>query len=220
MLLPLAGLCMDAAVNRFIIRERLGTKEIREQAFGELEKTEEEQISDNAGTDLIHRIRFLYIRHVLKNTDDEGMDPQAEIALYKILSLKDAENTEDVINVIDEIYNHVLDPSFEKRNGNLEKILNLPDMALANDAWQECMTDEQMEDIIQKYLSNLKKKMMSLDIKNKKKKRWLPKILGVAILLDGISILTTVLKYIKHSKNDGEKLQTTGRNCSNETAKS
>ena len=25
---------------------------------------------------------------------------------------------------------------------------------------------------------------------------------------------------IKHSKNDGEKLQTTGRNCSNETAKS
>ena len=170
-LLPLAGLCMDAAVERFIIRERLGTKEIREQAFRELEKAEEEQVSDKAGTDLIHRIRLLYIRHVLENTDDKGMDPQAEIALYKILSLKNAENTEDVINVIDEIYNHVLDPSFEKRNGNLEKILNLPDMALANDAWQECMTDEQMEDIIQKYLSNLKKKMMSLDIKNKKKKR-------------------------------------------------
>ena len=171
-LLPLAGLCMDAAVERFIIRERLGTKEIREQAFRELEKAEKEQVSDKAGTDLIHRIRLLYIRHVLENTDDEGMDPQAEIALYKILSLKDAENTEDVINVIDEIYNHVLDPSFEKKNGNLEKILNLPDMALTNDAWQECMTDEQMEDIIQKYLSNLKKKMMSLDIRNKKKKRF------------------------------------------------
>lgn len=100
MLLPLAGLCMDAAVNRFIIRERLGTKEIREQAFRELEKAEEEQVSDKAGTDLIHRIRLLYIRHVLENTDDEGMDPQAEIALYKILSLKDAENTEEVINVM------------------------------------------------------------------------------------------------------------------------
>lgn len=77
MLLPLAGLCMDAAVNRFIIRERLGTKEIREQAFRELEKAEEEQVSDKAGTDLIHRIRLLYIRHVLENTDDRGMDPQA-----------------------------------------------------------------------------------------------------------------------------------------------
>ena len=77
MLLPLAGLCMDAAVNRFIIRERLGTKEIREQAFRELEKAEKEQVSDKAGTDLIHRIRLLYIRHVLENTDDEGMDPQA-----------------------------------------------------------------------------------------------------------------------------------------------
>ena len=114
-LLPLAGLCMDAAVNRFIIRERLGTKEIREQAFRELEKAGEEQVSDKAGTDLIHRIRLLYIRHVLENTDDEGVDPQAESSLYKILSLKDAENTEDVINVIDEIYNHVLDPSFEKK---------------------------------------------------------------------------------------------------------
>ena len=92
MLLPLAGLCMDAAVNRFIIRERLGTKEIRERAFRELEKAEKEQVSDKAGTDLIHRIRLLYIRHVLENTNDEGTDPQAEIALYKILSLKDAEN--------------------------------------------------------------------------------------------------------------------------------
>ena len=73
-LLPLAGLCMDAAVERFIIRERLGTKEIREQAFRELEKAEKEQVSDKAGTDLIHRIRLLYIRHVLENTDDEGMD--------------------------------------------------------------------------------------------------------------------------------------------------
>ena len=70
-LLPLAGLCMDAAVERFIIRERLGTKEIREQAFRELEKAEKEQVSDKAGTDLIHRIRLLYIRHVLENTDDE-----------------------------------------------------------------------------------------------------------------------------------------------------
>ena len=37
--------------------------------------------------DRIHRIRLLYIRHVLENTDDKGMDPQAEIALYKILDV-------------------------------------------------------------------------------------------------------------------------------------
>ena len=80
-------LLYTSAVNRFIMRERLGTKEIREQAFRELEKAEEEQGSDKAGTDLIHRIRLLYIRHVLENTDDEGMDPQAEIALYKICLL-------------------------------------------------------------------------------------------------------------------------------------
>ena len=75
------------SVNRFTIRERLGTKEIREWAFRELEKAEEEQVSDNAGTDLIHRIRILYIRHVLKNTDDKGMEPQAEIALLSLIHI-------------------------------------------------------------------------------------------------------------------------------------
>ena len=35
---------------------------------------------------------------------------------------------------------------------------------------KECMTDEQMEDIIQKYLSNIKKKMMSLISETKRKK--------------------------------------------------
>lgn len=39
-------------------------------------------------------------------------------------------------------------------------------------------------------------------MKKKKKKKWLAKVIGVAVLLDGISILATILKYIKHSKND------------------
>ena len=43
---------------------------------------------------------------------------------------------------------------------------------MANDAWQECMTDEQMEDIIPKNIFLIsKKKMMSLDIRNEKGKK-------------------------------------------------
>lgn len=170
-LLSLAGLCVDAAVYSFVIQERLGAKEIREQAFRELEKAEADDVTDKSRTALLHRIKLLYIRYVLGAKDQKSADPQVETAVQKILSLKDGKSTEDVINVIEDIYNHVLDPSFESRHGNLEKVLKLPDMALANDAWQECMTDDQMEDIIQKYLSSLKKKMMSLEIKNKRKKR-------------------------------------------------
>lgn len=170
-LLSLAGLCVDAAVYPFVIQERLGAKEIREQAFRELEKAEADDVTDKSRIALLHRIKLLYIRYVLGAKDQKSADPQVETAVQKILSLKDGKSTEDVINVIEDIYNHVLDPSFESRHGNLEKVLKLPDMALANDAWQECMTDDQMEDIIQKYLSSLKKKMMSLEIKNKRKKR-------------------------------------------------
>lgn len=171
MLLSLAGLCVDAAVYPFVIRERLGAKEIREHAFGELEKSGEGDTTDKAEAALFHRIKFLYIGHVLGKTDKKNADSQAEIAVQKILSLKDGKSTEDVINVIEDIYNHVLDPAFESRHGNMEKIMKLPAMELANDAWQECMTDDQMEGIIQKYLSSLRKKMMSLEIRNKKKKK-------------------------------------------------
>lgn len=89
----------------------------------------------------------------------------------KISTLNDAETTDDIITVIEKIYNNILDPSFEDQHGNLEQVMKLPVMSLTQDAWQECLSDEQMEDIIQKYLSGLKKKIMSLEITDDKKKR-------------------------------------------------
>ena len=76
-----------------------------------------------------------------------------------------------MIAAIEKIYNSVCDPSFESRQGNLEQVLKLLALPMTHDAWQECMSDEQMEEVIRKYLSNLKKKMMSLEIKSSKKKR-------------------------------------------------
>ena len=43
-------------------------------------------------------------------------------------------------------------------------------MALSDSFWQECLTDEQMEAIIKKYLAGLGKDMMSLNICEKPKK--------------------------------------------------
>ena len=44
-------------------------------------------------------------------------------------------------------------------------------MALGDAAWQDCLTDEQMEEIIKKCLAGIGKDRMSLDIKEKRKKR-------------------------------------------------
>jgi len=178
LLLELARLCMDAAVYPFLQKERFGAEEIRTQAFQEQLK-DTESISEQ---DILGQAKVLIIKLALRKTaagNSHGIDDKEEPACPKqvryvvdeISALEYAENTDDVIAVIEKIYNGVLDPVFESKNGDLEQVMKLPTMALAQDSWQECMSDEQMEVVIQKYLSSLKKKMMSLEIKNNKKKR-------------------------------------------------
>ncbi len=177
-LLELARLCIDAAVYPFLQKERFGTEEIRAKAFREQLK-DTESISEQ---DILMQAKILIMRQALQETDNgtiqnmddkrrDGCPEQVRFVVEEISALEHAGNTDDVIAAIEKIYNGILDPSFESRNGNLKQILKLPAMSLTQDAWQECMSDEQMEGIIQKYLSSLKKKMMSLEIKNNRKKR-------------------------------------------------
>ena len=186
-LLELTRLCVDAAVYPFLQKERFGTEDIRARAFGEWlqdagesRKRDGENVQAKGAPDtdtILAQAKELYMRQALKEQKDaaqskaERYAEQAKLAVEELSSLEQAQNTEDVIAVIEKIYNNIFDPAFESKNGDLEQVLKLPAMSFAKDAWQECMSDEQMEGIIQKYLSSLKKKMMSLEIKKSKKKR-------------------------------------------------
>lgn len=187
LLLELARLCIDAAVYPFLQKERFGTEEIRARAFREWLKDAEKsrkrdgenvQAGETPAADgILAQAKELHMRQALQEPKDvtqssvNGSAKQVRFVADEISALEHAQNTDDVIAVIEKIYNRILDPSFESKNGDLKQVLKLPAMSLAQDAWQECMTDEQMEGIIQKYLSSLKKKMMSLEIKNNRKKR-------------------------------------------------
>ncbi len=89
----------------------------------------------------------------------------------EIAVLEHAKDTADIINKIEEIYNTIVDTKFEEQHGNLETVLRVPPNALASAAWQECLTDEQMEEILKKYLAGLGKDMMSLQIRDKQPKK-------------------------------------------------
>ena len=89
----------------------------------------------------------------------------------EIAVLEHAKDTADIINKIEEIYNTIVDTKFEEQHGNLETVLRVPPNALASAAWQECLTDEQMEEILKKYLASLGKDMMSLQIRDKQPKK-------------------------------------------------
>lgn len=165
-LLELAQLCVDAAVYPLIQRERPGTEEIRSRAFADTLDQEEAIL----GRTFFGQVKLAVMRAYLGNDISEMPDEVIKTA-KRIAALKDAKNTRDIMAVIEEIYNGIFDREFERKHGDLEQVLKVSPMALSDAAWQDCLTDEQMEEIIKKCLSGLGKDMMSLDIGEKRRKK-------------------------------------------------
>lgn len=166
-LLELAQLCVDAAVYPLITGERPGTEEIRKKAFADTVEQEEARL----GRTFFGQVKLLMMRKYLGGDIPRMPDAVIE-AEGKIALLKHAKSTRDIIEGMERVYNTVFDRRFEEEHGDLRQVLNVPPMALTSDAWQDCMTDEQMEEIIQKYLAGLGKEMMSLHVEERPKKKW------------------------------------------------
>ena len=165
-LLELARLCVDAAVYPLILGERPGTEEMRKKAFEDILHQEEASLNQT----FFGQVKIAVMRNYLENDISEMPDVVRETA-ERIASLKDAKNTQDIVTIMEEIYNGIFDQEFEEEHGNLKQVLKVPPMALGDAAWQDCLTDEQMEEIIKKCLAGIGKDRMSLDIKEKRKKR-------------------------------------------------
>ena len=165
-LMELAQLCVDAAAYPKIAKERPGTDDIRRKAFADILNQEETVLNRT----FFGRVKVFMMKSYLGRELCEIPDAVRQTA-EEIAALGQAKDTMDIINKIEKIYNTIFDQKFEERHGNLEAVFNVPPMALASAAWQDCLTDEQMEEIIRKYLAGLGKDIMSLQIKEEPQKR-------------------------------------------------
>lgn len=165
-LLELVQLCVDAAAYPKMAEERPGTDDIRKEAFADLLRQEEAVLNRT----FFGQVKVLMMKEHL-GREFSGIPETVRQTAEKIRTLEQAGDTLDIIHVIENIYNTIFDQSFEKQHGNLDAVLNVPPKALSDAAWQDCLTDEQMEEIIKKYLAGLGKDMMSLQIREKAKKQ-------------------------------------------------
>lgn len=165
-LLELVQLCVDAAAYPKMAEERPGTDDIRREAFGDLLSQEEAVLNRT----FFGQVKVVMMKEYL-GREFSGIPETVRQTAEKIRTLEQAGDTLDIIHVIENIYNTIFDQSFEKQHGNLDAVLNVPPQALSDAAWQDCLTDEQMEEIIKKYLAGLGKDMMSLQIREKPKKQ-------------------------------------------------
>lgn len=143
-LTTIAQMAVDSAVYRKVSGERPGVLEIRKKAF-----------SDVLDYDF-HRLAAMYIGQVRIAVMQEAVRGEVMVqsrmrkAMDMLKSLEDTEDVMDIIRVVDELYNWLIDPYFERNHGALEKVLSVTMEELKEFSWKDYLEEEAMEeDLIQ-----------------------------------------------------------------------
>lgn len=193
-LMALVQLCIETAVFPLIRYARPGVEEIRTRACLALLKEEQEanpsilrirkkqetSPQETAPQSLFHTARNLMLCRYLVSMDAlSPEDPfvrqceahtEAAALLDAIQPLEEARTTGELLAAIDRLYNSNADPDFEEQHGSLKQILAIPsDSLLYSAAGREALSDDQLESIMQKFLSNLRRDMLRLSIDGKKR---------------------------------------------------
>lgn len=159
-LTQLAQLCIEEAVGEKICQERPGICSIQRKACEDILNQEFEQMC--APGNVFGKLRAAVLRRRL-----EGSSYRAE---KKIQELTDtvagaagAENTMDLIRLVDKLYNRLVDPSFEDVHGNLEKVLAVSIKELTEYPWEDYLTEELYEEALESYMEQLTGNMTGLE---------------------------------------------------------
>ena len=165
-LMRISSLCIDMACGEKISRERQGVKTIRKKAYEEiLDKDFANMQSDGK----LGKLRFSMLRREL----DPAYRAEAKVQehLTKLQSLKNTEDTMDIIRVVDELYNRCVDSTFEKNHGDLEKVLSVTMEDLHELDWQDFLNEDVLENLLERLQSQVAENMTELSEDNKEKKR-------------------------------------------------
>ncbi len=161
----LAQLCVEAAVYERIEKERPGVKEIRSRAFSWLLDHRFQRLHKT----LTGRVEIALMRGIL--TSDFACEKRIRLPLEKILSLSQAKESMDLIRTVDELYNTLVDPGFEKAHGDLQQILAVTLEDLHEFDWKDLLAEDAGEDFLEQYVKQLEQDMTSLETKEPKRRQ-------------------------------------------------
>lgn len=159
-LTQLAQLCIEEAVGEKVCRERPGIRSILRKACEDILDQEFEQMC--APGNVLGKLRAAVLRRRL-----EGSSYRAEKKLQEltdtVAGAAGAENTMDLIRLVDKLYNRLVDPSFEAVHGNLEKVLAVSIKELTEYPWEDYLTEELYEEALENYMEQLTGNMTGLE---------------------------------------------------------
>ena len=186
-LMRISGLCIDMACAEKISLERQGVKNIRKRAYEEIL---DKDFANMQADGKLGRLRFSMLRYEL----DEGylVESKVQENLNKLHSLKNTNDTMDIIRVVDDLYNTCIDPTFVKKHGDLEKVLAVTLEDLQEFNWQDFLDEDMLENMLEQVQNQVTENMTELSEDNKEKKR-----AGVGRILLNEKALEKMHSYIE-----------------------
>jgi nitric oxide reductase activation protein len=165
-LMRVSSLCIDMACAEKISLERQGVKSIRKRAYEEIL---DKDFANMQADGKLGKLRFSMLRRELDS--NYRVEAKVEEHLEKLQALKNTNDTMDVIRVVDQLYNACIDPTFEREHGDLEKVLSVTLDELQEFDWQDFLSEDVYENMLERMQNQVAENMTELSEDNKEKKR-------------------------------------------------
>lgn len=159
-LTAVAQLCIEEAIGEKICEERPGIRSMQREAFEDILDQEFEEMPSQK--DLLGRLKVAVLRRRLDGGEYRGerrMVPFMEL----VIRAGEAKNTMELIRVIDELYNTLVDPMFERLHGNLERVLAVTLEELTEYSWEDFLSEEMYEEALESYVEQLTTNMAGME---------------------------------------------------------
>lgn len=159
-LTAIAQLCIEEAIGEKLCRERPGVRAMRRQAFEDILEQEFEEMPPFH--DWIGRLKIAVLRDHLSSG---GYPVEKSLGVFRdmVYEAGNASDTEELIRIIDRLYNTMADPSFEKQHGSLEQVLSVTLEELTEFGWEDYLTEEMYEEALESYVEQLSNRMAGLE---------------------------------------------------------
>lgn len=161
-LMELAQLCVDAASYPLITRERSGVEEIRRRAFRDML----EHQSVHMSATFFGQVKFHILKGYLNGRNDLATE-RIQSVINRIQRLQNAGDTMDIIRTIDQIYNRIIDKTFEEKHGTLEDVLAVSLEELQEFNWQDYLNEESLQDVLKQYMNALTSDVEKVDLRDR-----------------------------------------------------
>ncbi len=149
-LMELAQLCVDTASWPLVSKERSGVEEIRRKAFRDMLEYQSMRMSYT----FFGQVKAIMLKSWLKGCNELTTERMQSV-INRIQKLNHAKDTMDIIRTIDQLYNQVIDQSFEAQYGTLEDVLAVSFDELQEFNWQDYLDEESLQDVLKQYMNSL-----------------------------------------------------------------